>query len=283
MPALAAVLGGGTHFHYAARDGDRELVRATIPTGSPGETLARLTEGLSPHAPERLGIATFGPVDLDPRSESFGALRATPKPGWGGFPIGPHLAAALGGPPWAIDTDVNAAALAEAEAGGESTLAYITVGTGVGVGWVRHGATARVPDHPEGGHLPGDPADSFAGVCPFHGGCVEGLVAGPALRARIGGDPECIADDDPLWGWVARHLARLVHALVLLVPVERVVLGGGVPEARPFLTARVQAEAARLAGAYRPLPPGFVVAPRVRRPGLEGAFLLARLAERPGI
>lgn len=280
MAALAAVLGGGTHTHYAVREGGHERVRGTLATTDPGETLAALLDALRPHAPRALGLATFGPVDLDPGSPTYGCLRDTPKPGWGGAAFGPGLAAGLGGIRWAVDTDVNAAAFAEAAHGGEATLAYVTVGTGVGVGWVRGGETPRVPDHPEAGHLPGDGEDPFAGVCPFHGGCVEGLVAGPALRARAGGDPAAIADDDPLWDWVARHLGRLVHAIQLLAPVERIVLGGGIPEARPFLAARVEACAAALGGSYRSLAPGSVVAPRLARPGLEGAFHLAKRAQK---
>jgi len=277
---VAAVLGGGTHTRYAVREGARELARGSIKTADPERTIDALLEELRSHAPEALGLATFGPVDLDPASATFGCLEDTPKPGWGGAPFGPALAAGLGGLPWAVDTDVNAAALAEAAAGGEGTLAYVTVGTGVGVGWVRHGETPRVPDHPEAGHLPGDSEDPFAGACPFHGACIEGLVAGPALRKRAQGAPATIADGDPLWDWVARHLGLLVHTIQLLAPVERLVLGGGVPESRPFLHERVEAAARALGGAYRPLPAGFVVAPRLERPGLEGAFHLANRAEK---
>ncbi len=278
--ALAAVLGGGTHTHFAVREGEEELARGVIDTVDPDGTIGALLEALRPHAPSALGLATFGPIDLDPASPTFGCLKDTPKPGWGGAPFGPALAAGLGDIPWAVDTDVNAAALAEASAGGESALAYVTVGTGVGVGWVRGGETPRLPEHPEAGHLPGDPEDSFAGVCPFHGDCIEGLVAGPALRARCGGDPESIADDDPVWDWVARHLGRLVHAIQLLTPVERLVLGGGIPEARPFLGPRVEAAAGALGGSYRSLVPGFLSAPRLERPGLEGAFHLAKRVEK---
>lgn len=280
MARLAAVLGGGTHTHFAVREGERELARGRLDTRDPDGTVSVLIEALRPHAPEALGLATFGPIDLSPDSPTFGCLKDTPKPGWGGASFGPALAAGLGGLPWAVDTDVNAAALAEARAGGESSLAYVTVGTGVGVGWVRHGETPRTPDHPEAGHLPGDPADPFDGVCPFHGACVEGLVAGPALRARTGGDPEAIADDDPVWDWVARHLGRLVHAIRLLVPVERLVLGGGIPEGRPFLAGRVAAVAGALGGSYRSFAPGFVRSPQLDRPGLEGAFHLAKRAEK---
>ena len=280
MTVLAAVLGGGTHTHFALRDGDHELARGRIATEDPDRTLAALLEALRPHGPSALGLATFGPVDLDPASPTYGCLRDTPKPGWGGAPFGPQLARGLGGVPWAVDTDVNAAALAEAHAGGEHALAYVTVGTGVGVGWVRAGETLRTPDHPEAGHLPGDPEDPFEGVCPFHGDCIEGLIAGPALKARAGVDPATLSDDDPVWDWVARHLGRLVHAIQLLTPVERLVLGGGIPEARTFLAARVEAAAGALGGSYRSLAPGLVAPPRLERPGLEGAFRLAKSAQK---
>ncbi|MAQ17660.1 MAG: fructokinase [Sandaracinus sp.] len=270
-----AVLTGGTHVHVALREGERELLRETLPAGAPGATVAAVADRVAGHRPDVLGLASFGPIDVDPASPTRGHLRATPKPGWNDFPLGPELARALGVAAWAVDTDVNAAARAEAAHGGETALAYVTVGTGVGVGWVHQGRTARAPDHPEAGHLPGDPADPFRGVCTFHGACVEGLVSGPALRARSGGDPAALSDDDPLWDWVARDLAHLVHAVMLLVPVERVILGGGVPEARPFLGGLVEARARALAGAYRRIPEGLVGPPRVTRPDLEGAFLLA--------
>ena len=271
----AAVLTGGTHVHVAVRDGGTERLRRTLPTAAPEQTLASITALLAPLEPTTLGLATFGPVDLDPASATYGHLGTTPKEGWDGFPLGPRLAKGLGVRRWAVDTDVNAAARAEAGAGGEQSLAYVTVGTGVGVGWIRDGWTPRTPDHPEAGHLPGDPADPFAGACVFHGACVEGLASGRALQVRTGCNPVALADDDPVWQWVARHLGRLVHTIMLLNPVQRVVIGGGVLAARPFLYDALVTHAAQLAGIYRPLARGLVSPPRMPRPDLEGAFLLA--------
>ena len=179
-------LGGTKCVAMLARGPDAIVTRETVPTTTPDETLAKLADILRTwERPAALGIASFGPLDL-----AQGRMAATPKPGWAGADILGLLSKAAGVPA-AIDTDVNGAALAEMRWGsgqGMDDFAYITVGTGVGVGLVANGQATRGFGHSELGHIRVArlAGDSFAGSCPFHGDCVEGLAAGPSLKARAG-------------------------------------------------------------------------------------------------
>ena len=181
-PVYGAIEAGGTKFVCVAGYGPMEVPegwREVIPTTTPEATLGGALAGI--------GVAAFGPVDIDRRSLTWGSLLATPKAGWSGVSLVKPLER-LG--PVAIDTDVNAAALAEARLGAVETaesLAYVTVGTGIGGGVIAGGRTLRGMLHPEMGHIQvrRDPRDEgFAGVCPFHGDCLEGLASGPAILAR---------------------------------------------------------------------------------------------------
>jgi fructokinase len=149
------------------------------------------------------------------------------------------------GCPWRIDTDVNGAALAEHRWGagiGSDSLCYVTIGTGLGGGLVIGGQPVHGAMHPEIGHLSLRRAagDSFAGACPFHGDCIEGLLSGPALAARFGIDPATVPDADPAWDYAASDLAALCGAILLTVSSERILFGGSVAMSRPFLLARAR-------------------------------------------
>jgi fructokinase len=286
---LAAVEGGGTKFLCAVGDGpDRVAHRTRIDTTTPDETLARVVDFLRPHRPTRLGVATFGPLELRASAAGYGSILTTPKPGWTGVPILARLEGALG-VEVAIDTDVNAAALAEQRWGaaqGADPVVYVTVGTGVGGGAVVHGRPLHGLLHPEMGHVPvprldiGGRPDPFEGACPFHGRCLEGVASGTALRARVGGDPERLSDDDPVWDLTARYLAHGLAAMALVLAPERLVLGGGVM-ARPGLHARVQEHLRSVLADYIPRREAgeamdlWLVAPALPDPGLWGAFALA--------
>jgi fructokinase len=231
-----------------------------------------------------LGIACFGPLELDPRrGDAFGSFLRTPKLSWSGFPLRARLQSALG-LPVAIDTDVNGAALAEQRWGalcGADPAVYITVGTGVGVGVVIGGRSLHGLMHPELGHLRVASADR-TGVCPFHGACVEGLCSAPAIRARGGLAPEQLPADHPVWAEVADTLGQLLSAVVLAYSPERIVLGGGVLE-RPGLRAAASAALISHLAGYVPraaLEPDqietYVVAPALgARSGLLGGLCLA--------
>jgi fructokinase len=197
-------------------------------------------------------------------------MAATPKPGWAGADIlGPLSEAA--GVPAAIDTDVNGAALAEMRWGsgrGMDDLAYITVGTGVGVGLIANGRPTRGFGHSELGHIRVArlAGDGFAGSCPFHGDCVEGLAAGPSLKARVGERIAAIAPDDPLWDSVAWALAQLCHAIVCAAAPRAIAIGGGVACNQPHLLERIEAMLIESLAGYVTLPGS----PYLRAPALGG-------------
>lgn len=285
-PLLGAIEAGGTKFVLAAgADPAAPLRRHVIPTTSPEETLNAAASWFEQQGGiSALGIACFGPVDLDRGSPTWGHVMTTPKPGWSGCDVAGFLGRRLD-VPVGFETDVNAAALAEyqvARGEGASSLAYVTVGTGIGGGLVIDGAPVHGAAHPEMGHLfprrePGD--EGFAGVCPFHHDCLEGLASGPAITARWGVALSELAPDHPAHAIIAGYLAQLCQAIAAVTAVERVVLGGGVLKT-PGLIDRIRLAADRIDGGYLP--------GRARRTiglprhgdeaGVRGALLLARQA-----
>ncbi|HEY7006669.1 MAG TPA: ROK family protein, partial [Sphingomicrobium sp.] len=267
-------LGGTKSVAILARGPNEVLARETVPTSSPEETLgaiaAQLSEWQSDEGFDALGVASFGPVDLDPGSPSYGHVMSTPKPGWKGADVLGTLQRAAGAPA-AFDTDVNGAALAEMRWGagrGFRDFAYVTVGTGVGVGLIANGLPMRGFAHCELGHIRVArlAGDDFAGSCPFHGDCVEGLAAGPSLIARVGADRvSTLEPTDPVWDSVAYALAQLSHAIVCAAAPRAIAIGGGVVDNQPHLLERVEAMLVESLNGYMTLPSG---APYIRPPEL---------------
>lgn len=294
---LGAVEGGGTKFVLAVGRGiDATVAEATVPVTTPDETLARVFEFFA-RAPAvaAFGIASFGPLELDPASPDFGRLLPTPKPGWSGADlVGPFVRRF--GRPVALDTDVNGAALAELAAsnGAVRSLAYVTVGTGVGGGLVVDGRAVHGLLHPEMGHIAVRRArddDDFAGVCPFHGDCLEGLANGPAVVRRWGAPLSELPDGHAAFERLGDYLGQLAATIALVTSAERIAFGGGVMSDGRLLPYVRRAAHARLGGYLRPERLGsfddYVVAPRLgARAGLAGAFLLAdraRAAAAPAV
>lgn len=248
---------GGTKCVATLADGPEVIDQRRVPTrdakATVGDLTAILDEWAAAHAVRAIGVAAFGPIQTDRHAADFGTFLATPKPGWQGFGLAAHLQERYG-LPVGLDSDVNGAALAEGRWGGAQGMAnhaYITVGTGVGVGLVVGGRTMAGRAHSEMGHIFVDraPGDDAPGICPFHGACVEGLISGPALAARAGESGEGLDETHPVWNPFIHVLARLVHTIVLTGAPERVALGGGVLASRPELVARVDAAVrASLAG-----------------------------------
>lgn len=248
---------GGTKAIAVLAEGDRIVDRRVIPTTTPDATLGELRAQLGAwHAAApltSLGIASFGPIQLDPAHPDFGRILPTPKPDWAGAPVAAMLSDGLPCP-WRIDTDVNGAALAEYRWGagmGCDSLCYITIGTGLGGGLVIDGRPLHGAMHPELGHLRlrRVAGDDFAGACPFHGDCAEGLVSGPALRARFGMDPAAAPDAHPAWHHVAADIAELCSAILLTTAAQRILFGGSVALSRAFLLPWIRAAVIdRLAG-----------------------------------
>lgn len=263
-----------------------------LATGAPEATLGavvaalhRLRDEVGPF--EAVGVAGFGPVELDPASPRHGHLLKTPKPGWEGADLLGPIRRAFD-LPTALETDVNAAAVAEGLWGAAEGLddhAYVTVGTGVGVGLVVGGRPVHGAGHPEAGHLRvrDAPGDDFPGACPWHGRCVEGLVSGFALEARLGAPGADIPADHPVWAFCGDYLGQLFAALVLTAAPRRIVVGGGVglrPElleaARAGLLAALNGYLERVS---TPEQARDLVTPaRLENAGLMGALHLAAVA-----
>jgi fructokinase len=283
---------GGTWCVCAVGRGPGEIeAQEQFRTGAPGETLERIVAFFRGHGRlVAIGVGSFGPVDVDPRSPTWGFVTSTPKPGWQHTAVGPVLRERLG-LPIVFDTDVNAAAIGEhrwgAGAGAES-LCYLTVGTGVGAGLVIGGRPLHGLVHPEVGHLriPHDRVrDPFDGQCPVHGDCWEGLASGPALAARWGRSPAELPDEHPAWALEAEYLALGILSIVTVASPHIVIVGGGVME-RPQLFGLVRARLCELVAGYLETPllsgeiESYVVAPALGDgAGVLGAIALAQTAD----
>jgi fructokinase len=285
---------GGSKFVCAVGTGPDDIraetrFATTTPEATIGRAVAFFTEQAAGAPLAALGIASFGPLDLDPRSPTFGVITTTPKPGWRQVDLAGPLRRALG-LPVAIDTDVNGAALAEHRWGsgrGVASLVYVTVGSGIGGGALVHGRPVHGLVHPEMGHLrvPHDPVrDPFPGACPHHGDCLEGLASAPALAARWRQAPETLPEDHPAWELQAHYLALGLANVILVLSPERVVIGGGVM-ARARLYPLIRAKLASLLGGYLQTPAlgegidDYVVPPALAdRAGVLGAIALSQAA-----
>ncbi len=297
MRLLGGVESGGTKFVcVVGNDGGEILERARFDTTTPQATLDQMVaffrEAAARHGPvDAFGIASFGPLDLDRCSPTYGRITRTPKPGWSDADLVTPLTQAFG-KPVAIDTDVNGAALSEARWGagaGLRTVVYVTAGTGIGGGIAIDGRPMPGLIHPEMGHLrvPRHPYDhEFKGVCPFHGDCLEGLASGPAVLARWNARLDQLPSEHPAREIIGFYLGQLCAAIALMISPSRIVLGGGLttdPSIYPFVRNAAREQLA-----------GYLVHPRIEdsldefivppglgdRAGALGALLLADSAAR---
>lgn len=291
MP-VGAIEAGGTKFVLALASAEGAILdRHRIDTRTPEETFADMRgwfeAAAARHGPiTAFGIGSFGPIGIDPARPDYATITTTPKPHWSGASFRDALAPF--GVPLSLDTDVNAAALGEWLAGagrGCASLAYTTIGTGIGTGVLKNGTALSGWSHYESGHLMvrRDPArDPFAGKCPYHGDCLEGLACGPAIKARWGHDLSAASADQI--ALIADYAAQLAVSLVLLHRPERLIFGGGVMKAAGMI-AQVRAQTrARLAGYIAEWDKD--LSQRIVEPGLgddagiTGAIELARRAAR---
>lgn len=235
---FAGLEAGGTKFVCAVGRGPDDLRAQTrFETTSPDETLGRALEFFQEQAQRyellALGIAAFGPLDLDTSSPGYGQVTRTPKPGWSGADFVTPLKTGLG-LPVGFDTDVNGALLGEGRWGaaqGLSDFIYLTIGTGIGGGIMQNNRIVHGLVHPEMGHflLHHDwQLDPYPGGCPFHGDCFEGLANGPALQERWGQRAETLPRDHPAWELEAAYIAQALHAYICILSPRRIILGGGV-------------------------------------------------------
>jgi fructokinase len=286
-PLFGCIEAGGTKCVLGVATGPEAVLRtARVPTTSPDQTIGAALDFFRAAAADfgafaAFGIASFGPVELDLRSPGWGRIGDTPKPGWSGADMAGPFGRAFGCPV-GFDTDVNGAILAEhlwGAAQGADVAVYVTVGTGIGGGAIVAGRPVHGLRHPEMGHmLPRRHPDDrdFAGICPFHGDCLEGLASGPAILARWGMSLSELPPGHPGPEIIADYLAQLVVAQQAIVSPQRIVFGGGVL-ATPGLLDRVRARAEALAAGYFGNAGGLIVAPGLgERAGLLGALALAQ-------
>ncbi|HEY8346709.1 MAG TPA: ROK family protein [Symbiobacteriaceae bacterium] len=291
MSLYGGIEAGGTKFVCAIGTGPDDIRAETrFPTTTPEETIQRVIRFFQeyPEPVAAIGIGSFGPVDPNPTSPTYGWITSTPKPGWRNTAIRSAIASALG-VPVGFDTDVNAAALGEYRWGaaqGVENFIYLTVGTGIGGGAMVGGRLLHGLVHPEMGHIliPRDPRDSFAGSCPYHRDCLEGLANGPAIEQRWGARGETLPPEHPAWELEAHYLALALVSFICTLSPERIILGGGVMQQAhlfPLIRRKVQ----QLLNGYISSPAileqidAYIVPPGLgNRAGVLGAIALAEQA-----
>jgi fructokinase len=254
MHLFGGIEAGGTKFVCGIGTGPEDLETTQFPTTSPDATIHTAIDFFRQRRPQAVGIASFGPLDLHRASPTYGYITSTPKLEWQNFDIAGAVRRALD-VPVGIDTDVNAAALAESHWGatqGLSDSLYLTVGTGIGGGAIVQGRILHGMLHPEMGHIriPHDLAnDPYPGCCPYHGDCLEGLASGPAMQARWGAKAQELPPDHAAWALEAHYLALSLATWVCTLSPKRVLLGGGVMQ-QTQLFDPIRKELARLLNGY---------------------------------
>ena len=252
-PLFAGVELGGTKCVVLLATGPDDI-RASVQVQTvedPDRTLCAIEQALAQLQREHgraqsLGVASFGPLCLDVGADRYGYVTSTAKPGWRNTDVAQRLGRSTG-LPFRCETDVTGAALAEGLWGaacGLKDFAYVTVGTGVGVGIIQNGSPLAGFIHPEFGHalVRRVPGDTWAGSCPFHGDCVEGLASGSALQARLGRPASELDRDSPVWSLTASALASMLHNLILACAPRKILMGGGVMDAQPHLLSMIRHE-----------------------------------------
>lgn len=289
MPVYGAIEAGGTKFVCAVAESptDPFIERVSFPTTTPDETIGQVISFFKKYTLHSLGIGSFGPVDLDQASPTHGYITSTPKSGWVNTDVLGPLRAAFN-VPIAFETDVNAAAIAEMRYGaaqGLISVVYFTVGTGVGGGAIVNGQPVHGLVHPETGHIPlkRHPDDIYAGHCPYHGDCLEGMACGPAIQGRWGQSGDALPADHPAWAIEAYYLAQAVTTVIYTQSPQRVILGGGVMHQKQLFPL-IRQKALELLNGYisNPATPeamdAFVVPPGLGDDaGIRGALTLASL------
>jgi fructokinase len=285
---FGAIEAGGTKFVCGVGTGPEDLKTIQYPTTTPEATVRQALDFFrSSKEPIRsIGIGSFGPVDLNPGSPAFGYITSTPKPGWQNYDIAGAVSAEMG-VPVGLDTDVNAAALGEGRWGaavGLTDFLYLTVGTGIGGGAVVNGTVLHGMVHAEMGHIriPHDYSiDSFAGNCPFHGDCLEGLASGPSMHARWGVPADQLPEHHAAWKLEAHYLALGLVSWICTLSSQRIIMGGGVMQ-QPHLFLKMRKEVSLLLNGYiqtRALLGSlddYIVPPKLgNRSGVLGALTLA--------
>lgn len=286
---LGAIEAGGTKFVCAVGTEDGELIeRIQIDTVTPEETMPKVIAFFKKHPIKALGIGSFGPIDIDKASDTYGYITSTPKPGWGNYPFVGTMKDAFN-VPIEYNTDVNGAALGELMHGaahGLDSCLYITVGTGIGAGAAFQGKLLQGLSHPEMGHVlvRRHPEDTYKGRCPYHGDCAEGMAAGPAIEGRWGKKAIHLADRQEVWEMEAYYLAQALMQYILILSPKKIIMGGGVmKQAQIFSLVHKQVQ--ELLNGYVAVPQiterieEYIVSPGLGDDaGIVGALMLAKQA-----
>jgi fructokinase len=290
---IGAIEAGGTKFVCAVGSGTtgRLAARVELPTGDdPGRCLAEVGRWLGERQLElgrlqAIGVASFGPIDLDPASRAYGRITTTPKPGWANADLLGPLRQALGDLPVGFDTDVNGAALGERTWGaaqGLDDFVYVTMGTGIGGGGMARGRLLHGLVHPEMGHLRLARAagDNFPGACPYHGDCWEGLCSGPAISARAGAPAEELPADHEAWRLAAHYTAVALANIVCTLSPRRIIVGGSVRKGGKLGEARFfEMVRSRLTATLK----GYVVSPALSDAGIDQYIVPPQLGDDAGV
>lgn len=282
-----AIEAGGTKFVCAISDTDLKIKdRISIPTTTPEETMQKVFAFFDSYDENLLsiGVGSFGPIDVNPKSNTYGSITSTPKLAWKNFTFLDTLKSHYDCP-IAWTTDVNAAAFGELKMGAAqdcSSCIYITVGTGIGGGVVVNNQIVSGFGHPELGHVlvQQHPDDNFSGVCPYHGNCLEGMAAGPAIEKRTGVKGSELSTDNPVWSMIAYYLAQGLMSCTLTVSPERIIFGGGVMKQKQLFPL-IREQLNKLLADYVQLPPldEYIVPCALGdNAGITGCLLLAKEA-----
>lgn len=258
-PLYGGIEAGGTKFVCCVASGPKNIVEEVrFATTTPQETLRKAVQFFERYAAsgqvKTIGVGCFGPLDLNPSSSTYGFITATPKPGWSNTDVRGTLQRQLK-VNVAFDSDVNAAAIGEhvwgASRGVDPSL-YITIGTGIGGGYLKDGKPLHGLVNPEMGHIRiphNREQDPFVGSCPFHGDCFEGLASGPAIETRLRTSGATVPESHPFWDLEADYIASALMSYILILSPKKIILGGGVMQ-REFLLPKVRIRVRVLLNAY---------------------------------
>lgn len=282
---LGGIEAGGTKFICAVGNELGHIMdKVQIPTTEPEETMREVIRFFKQYRPKAIGIGSFGPVDVNPNSSTFGSITSTPKKGWNDYPIMQTMKDAFS-VPIGFNTDVNAAALGEITYGaakGKKSCLYITVGTGIGAGAIVQGKLLQGFSHPEMGHIlvRHHPNDSYEGKCPYHQDCLEGLAAGPAIQERWKEKAINLANRKEVWELEGYYLAQALMQYILILSPQMIIMGGGVMNQKAIFPYLYQ-YLTQMMNQYVSLPKlsDYIVRPGLgNQAGIIGSLLLANEA-----
>ncbi|MEC2057777.1 ROK family protein [Peribacillus psychrosaccharolyticus] len=285
MALVGGIEAGGTKFVCAIGDHTGEIrERVEIPTTFPAETMEEVIRFFHAYDIEALGIGSFGPIDVNRESPTYGFITSTPKQGWINYPIVSKMKEHFN-VPIGFHTDVNAAALGEGTYGaakGLDSCLYMTIGTGIGAGALVGGKLLQGHSHPEMGHIliRRHPEDYYQGKCPYHIDCFEGLAAGPAIEARYGMKANELEERSDVWELEAYYIAQALMNFILILSPQKIILGGGVmKQQQVFPKIRKQLETVLKGYVDTPNLQDYIVSPGLgNNSGIIGSLILAQQA-----